>query len=67
MKDEPTIGRRIAAARAIYKMTQADLAEKIGVSVSTIVHWENGDTSPRVDQVRKIADILCVPLEDLLR
>jgi transcriptional regulator with XRE-family HTH domain len=37
------MGRRIAAKRAEMGMTQAQLAEKIGLARQTISMWETGD------------------------
>jgi transcriptional regulator with XRE-family HTH domain len=33
----------LRAARALVKMSQADLAESAGVSVGTVKRWEGGD------------------------
>lgn len=50
----PTRGRRstafakrLTAARLAAGLTQAQLAEKLGVSLRTLHGWENGDTEPR--------------------
>ncbi|KAA8446519.1 helix-turn-helix domain-containing protein [Weissella paramesenteroides] len=40
----------LKALRANNNMTQPQLAEKIGVSVSTVQSWENKGVQPRADQ-----------------
>ena len=45
-------------------LTQAELAEKVGVSESTIAGWEAGRKSPRLRNIRKLAEALRVePIE----
>lgn len=44
----------LKAARANKNMTQAQAAEKIGVTKDTVRRWETGKTSPRVNVVEKI-------------
>ena len=45
-------------------LTQAELAEKVGVSESTIAGWEAGRKSPRLRNIRKLAEALGVePIE----
>lgn len=44
----------LKAARVNKNMTQAQAAEKIGVTKDTVRRWETGKTSPRVNVVEKI-------------
>ena len=39
-------------------LTQAELAEKVGVSESTIAGWEVGRKTPRLRNIRKLAEVL---------
>lgn len=48
------------------KMTQKDLAEKTGLSISTIQGYEQGKYHPKGESVQKIAEALNVPIESLL-
>ena len=41
-----TRGEIIRTARGDLSMTQPEFAKAVGVSVSTISHWENGHTIP---------------------
>ena len=43
--DQKKIGRFIAENRKLKKMTQVELAEKLGVSDRSVSKWENGRCS----------------------
>ena len=60
MIDESTIAGRIRFGRNSVKMTQQELADKIGVSLITISRWENPDSGrcPNTLMLNKIADAL---------
>lgn len=47
-------------------MSQAMLAEQIGINRATLSKYENGQIEPSVSQLEKIADALGVSLFDLL-
>lgn len=47
-------------------LTRQEIADKIGLSVTTYANYENGDREPRLDTLVKIANILCVSTDDLL-
>lgn len=47
------------------KITQKQLAEKIGVQPSAISKYETGKVSPTVEQLEKIAEVLEVPVMSL--
>lgn len=61
-----TNGSAIASARIARGMTQAQLGAAIGVSGTQMSNWERGDRRPKLDALRRIADALSVPLDDLL-
>lgn len=46
----------LAAARVNAKLTQKELAEKCGVSESTVIAWETGRRFPNVKMLGKIED-----------
>ena len=48
-------------------MSQEQLAEKIGVARQTISKWELGETSPDIEQSKKIAQIFHVSLDELVQ
>ena len=53
--------------RDILDLTQAQLAEKIGVKPSTISSWEKRVNNPGLDpyQMKRLCDTLEVSLDDL--
>lgn len=53
----------IEAARVNAKLTQKELAEILGVSNTTIVNWEKGNTEPSINQLRKLSEISGIPLD----
>ena len=54
------IGKRVKEAREISEMTQADLAEKVGVSVTYISSIERGVSFPRGEVLIEILNALNV-------
>ena len=58
------VGERLKAYRKLYRMTQNELADKIGKANSTLRNWESGRTVVQgILQVRAIADSLNVSVE----
>lgn len=55
-----TTGELIRQARQNAKMTQKELANKIGVSYQMIQAWENNRRNPKVETMKKIAYALNV-------
>ena len=53
-----TTGELIKRARQNSKMTQKELAEKVGVSYQMIQAWENNRRNPKVQTMKKIASAL---------
>jgi len=53
---EYAIVRQVIAARSEQKLTQKDLAEKIGIKQSNISRFESGKYNPSLDFLKKIAD-----------
>ena len=49
------------AARTNAGLSQAEVAEKIGVSRVTITNWENGKFVPRADQFYKFCEVCNIP------
>ena len=53
--------------RKLHKLTQEDIAEKVGVSRQAVAKWEAGETLPDIDRCMQIADIFGVTLDDLAK
>ncbi len=64
---DAVFAKRLASIRTDRKMSQADLAEAAGVSKDSIINWECGRCTPRLDAACKIADVLGCALDDLVR
>lgn len=61
-----TFGDRVAGAREQAEMTQAELAKRLGVKVSTLVSWEEDVSDPRANKLSMMAGVLNVSLSWLL-
>ena len=61
------MGSKILELRKQKHMSQEQLAEKIGVARQTISKWELGETSPDIEQSKKIAQIFHVSLDELVQ
>ncbi len=66
MTEAACIGRDLKAARVRRLLTQVELAEKAGVSPSTIVNIERNQTTPHFRTIRKLAEALEVDPTSLL-
>jgi transcriptional regulator with XRE-family HTH domain len=55
------IGQRIYQARVNLGMTQAELAERLGVDRVEVTHYENGNRGPHISDVPLLAKVLNVP------
>lgn len=60
------IGKFIAENRKKKNLTQAQLAEKLGVTSKTISRWENGNYMPDISLLKPISEELDITLNDLL-
>lgn len=49
------------------EMTQADLADRIGVTRQTVIAIEQGRYSPALELAFQIADVFGVPLDDVFQ
>lgn len=61
-----SLSERIKQKRKATGLTQARLAELLGISEMTVRRWESEKTSPRMDELRQIAEVLGTTPEDLL-
>lgn len=56
----------LRAARVNAGMTQAEAAKSAGVDKATIVNWERGKTSPRIDDIKNLCKIYKIDLNNLI-
>lgn len=53
-------------ARLILGLTQAEVAEALGVSVVSVNRWETGRGSPKVKRLKEVASVLHLTVPELL-
>ena len=58
--------RTIAGLRADEKLTQADLAKELGVSIQTIKNWERNQSNLKGEVIRTLASSFKVSADELL-
>lgn len=61
-----TTGDRIKEARKKRGWTQAELANKLGISYVGVSQWENNQRNPKLETLRQIAMALEVPVSSLM-
>lgn len=59
-------GNFLCMLREKKGMTQAEIANILGVTAAAVSKWENGSSKPRVDVLIKLAKILDVRAEELM-
>lgn len=62
---DPGIGRRLAELRKRRHLTQAALAARLGVAVSTVKDWEHARVGLSTGRVLQLANTLECPPSDL--
>lgn len=60
------IGKRIKDLRNKYKLTQTELAEKVGVTKSTVAAYENDSRQPSYEVLVKMASVFNVSLDYII-
>ncbi len=61
-----TVGNRITELREINGLSKADLAEKLGVTKSTITRYEADIMRPNLDMLLELREIFGVTLDWLV-
>lgn len=65
-KEMQTVGKRLAEIRKSNKIKQIELAEMLNVSQQVISNIERGVTTPDIEQLKKIANIYNISLDQLV-
>lgn len=60
------VGRAVAARRQLAGLTQAQVADRLGVGQEAISRLERGTIMPTLVRLAELADILSVPITSLL-
>ncbi len=61
-----TIGEMIAERRKYLRMTQSDLADRIGVTQQAVCKWEKDHTKPDIWILNNLAEVLGYTRDELL-
>lgn len=64
--EENIIGKSIKEIRLAQKLSQKELAARIGVTHAAISYWENGINIPNVKDCWRLADALGVTIDELV-
>ena len=64
--NQAVIGHFIALKRKEKNLTQAQLAERLGISNKTVSKWENGKCMPDYDIIQSLCRELGVTLQELM-
>ena len=64
--DQLKIGKFIAECRKQKKLTQLQLADKLGITDKAISKWERGIAMPDASIMLELCDILCISVNELL-
>lgn len=57
----------IAQAREAARLTQDQLGDLLGVSAQMVGKWERGERNPKIETLQRIAKVLNVSVDNLLR
>lgn len=61
-----SLSSNIRLLRKKAKLTQIELAEKIGVSIATLRRWEAGETAPNGTRIVEISNVLGVAPDEIV-
>ena len=59
--------KQLQEFRKRARLTQKNLADLIKVSLKTVQRWEWGERTPRLEEIKKLVEVLNVSEEDLLK
>lgn len=60
------LGKKIRSHRDELGLTQAELADKLGLTYSSVSQWESGRATPRTPILRQLADLFNTTVADLM-
>ena len=65
--EKQTLGEMIAALRRERQLTQAELAEKMGVTDKAVSKWERNLSCPDLSSIPRLAETLGVGVDELIQ
>lgn len=66
MGEKMDLGKKIRAHRDELGLTQAELADKLGLTYSSVSQWESGRATPRTPILRQLAELFGTTVADLM-
>ncbi|XOW20419.1 helix-turn-helix transcriptional regulator [Lactococcus cremoris] len=60
-------GQNLKKLRKAAKLTQSQLADKLGMKQNAYVLWEQKATNPTLELLEKLADIYDLPIQELIK
>ena len=57
----------IKTMRKNFKMTQAELAEKMNLSQSAVAKWENGECLPKAEMLLRLSKVFNCTIDELFK
>lgn len=67
MEQSISLGKFIAGRRKFMRLTQEEMAKRVGVSKSAIAKWERDGGLPDRDNLRRLSEVINVSVDDLHR
>lgn len=64
--NQEKVGQLIKKLRQDNKLTQAELAEKLGVTYQAVSKWENGKNVPDIATLKEISDMFNLNIDDII-
>lgn len=64
--NQEKIGKFILECRKAKKLTQSELAEKLGVTDKSVSNWENGRNMPDLSLFKPLCELLNITINDLI-
>ena len=65
MQLKKQFGKRLQQCRVASKLTQEELAERVGLTIESISNMERGIHGPSFDNLEKISNALGIPAKTL--
>jgi len=62
-----TIGKYLSELRKYYKVTQDELATRLGVTRQAVSKWETGVTLPDIELLLKLSELYGISINDILK
>ena len=61
-----TLGTRLARLRRMQGLSKTDVADRLGISITAICHWEQDRSRPKAARLQALSQLFGVSAADLL-